>query len=189
MQEAQRARRPWVVAVGAAVVALVLAATATAALHASKHRSGTRAQPAAKLAKTSLGRVLVDARGRTLYMFTHDRRGRSACYGACAAAWPPLLVKAKPKALPGLKARLIGTTKRKDGRLQLSYARHPLYLFAFDRKAGAVTGQAVKEFGGTWWVLRATGKPVTKAATSGSGSTTPPPTTTAPSDSGGDAWG
>jgi predicted lipoprotein with Yx(FWY)xxD motif len=123
--------------------------------------STVRAGTVVKLRKTAFGRVLVDSRGRTLYLYTPDRRNTSVCYGQCATFWPPLLTRAKPRALVGVKAGLLGTTKRKDGKLQVTYAGHPLYFFANDSKAGQTNGQGVQ---GIWWVVSAAGKKVTKKA-------------------------
>jgi NADP-dependent 3-hydroxy acid dehydrogenase YdfG/predicted lipoprotein with Yx(FWY)xxD motif len=120
--------------------------------------SGNRSTVA--LRTTALGKVLVAANGRTLYLFTADKGTTSTCYGQCASFWPPL-VAAKPSAGVGAKASLVGTTKRKDGTRQVTYAGHPLYFFAKDRKAGEVNGQAFVHFGGAWWVVSAAGLKVT----------------------------
>jgi predicted lipoprotein with Yx(FWY)xxD motif len=105
----------------AALAALAPAATAPAA--------GTKVD----LATSRFGRILVDGRGITLYVFALDKHGTSACYGACAALWPPLLTKGKPVAGRGVRASLLGTTRRKDGKLEVTYDRHPLYYFVTDR--------------------------------------------------------
>jgi predicted lipoprotein with Yx(FWY)xxD motif len=112
------------------------------------------------IAKSRLGRILVDSKGITLYDFVVDKHGTSACYGACAALWPPLLTKGKPHAGPGVRASLLGTTKRKDGKLEVTYNHHPLYYFVTDRKRGQTTGQGVNQFGGPWWVLSPAGKEI-----------------------------
>ena len=90
------------------------------------------------IATTPLGKVVVDSRGKTLYLFEADKRGKSACYGACAKAWPPVLVIGKPKAGPGARAALLGVVKRKDGKEQVTYRGHPLYRFFKDTKRGQV---------------------------------------------------
>jgi len=87
---------------------------------------------------TSLGRVLADAHGRTLYVFDLDARGRSSCSGTCAAAWPPLLTTGTPVALAGVPANRLATAKRGDGRLQVTFLGRPLYLHAADGRAGQV---------------------------------------------------
>jgi predicted lipoprotein with Yx(FWY)xxD motif len=122
--------------------------------------AGTAGGTKVDLARSSFGRILVDSRGITLYDFALDKHGSSACYGACAALWPPLLTKGKPVAGPGVRASLLGTTKRKDGKLEVTYGGHPLYYFVTDRHAGQTTGQAVNQFGAPWWVISATGKEI-----------------------------
>src|SRR5512146_2625895 len=74
-----------------------------------------------KAAGSPLGRILVDSKGITLYDFPPDRGTTSVCYGACAALWPPLLTNGKPVPGRGVRASLLGTTKRKDGKLQVTY--------------------------------------------------------------------
>jgi predicted lipoprotein with Yx(FWY)xxD motif len=143
--------------VGAVVAAAVVAGTAAAfALAGGTGQTGARIN----VARTSLGRVLVDGKGITLYDFVVDKGGMSACYGACAALWPPVLTKGKPLAGPGVRKSLLGTTKRKDGKLEVTYGGHPLYYFVTDRKPGQTTGQGVDQFGGPWWVISAAGKEV-----------------------------
>ena len=110
------------------------------------------------IATTPLGKVVVDSRGKTLYLFEADKRGKSACYGACAKAWPPVLVIGKPKAGPGARAALLGVVKRKDGKEQVTYRGHPLYRFFKDTKRGQVKGQGLDFYGGEWYVLTPAGK-------------------------------
>lgn len=137
----------------ALLIAVVIAAAAASSALGAR-AGGT----IVRIGKTKLGPVLVDSRGITLYDFVVDKNGMSACYGACAALWPPLLTKGKPVAGPGVKASLLGTTKRKDGKLEVTYGGHPLYYFVTDRHPGQTTGQAVNQFGGPWWVISANGK-------------------------------
>jgi predicted lipoprotein with Yx(FWY)xxD motif len=113
-----------------------------------------------KVAKSSFGQILVDSKGITLYDFVKDKGTTSVCYGACAALWPPLTTTGKPVAGPGVRASLLGTTKRKDGKLEVTYGGHPLYYFVTDHKPGQTTGQGVNQFGGPWWVISAAGKEV-----------------------------
>jgi predicted lipoprotein with Yx(FWY)xxD motif len=129
------------------------------------------------LRSTALGKVLVSAKGRTLYLFLKDRNGKSACAGMCAQYWPPLLAKGKPSAGSGVKAALLATTRRADGKLQVTYRRHPLYLFALDKRAGQTAGEGMSAFGGKWYVVSASGAAVKRAAPAGTTSTT---TTTTP---------
>jgi predicted lipoprotein with Yx(FWY)xxD motif len=139
---------------------------------------------AVSLRKTVLGTILVNAKGHTLYLFTRDRSGRSVCGGSCAKYWPPVIVAAKPTGGAGVKAALLGTTLRSDGRRQLTYNHHPLYGFAVDKQAGQTSGQGSTAFGGRWWAVSSKGSPVEKrAATPGptSTATSTNPTTTADS--------
>ncbi len=108
------------------------------------------------VAKTPLGDVLVGNSGRTLYMFSKDTKNTSTCYDQCATNWPPLLTEVVPVADKGTTRSLIGTTKRTDGKLQVTYAGMPLYYWINDKAAGDVTGQAV---GDVWWVVAPNGKP------------------------------
>jgi predicted lipoprotein with Yx(FWY)xxD motif len=104
------------------------------------------------------GRVLFDGRGFALYAFTKDPRGRSTCSGACAAAWPPYLVGSAPRATAGVKRTLLGTVRRADGRLQVTYRGRPLYYYVGDRSPGQILCQNVSEFGGLWLVVRPDGR-------------------------------
>jgi predicted lipoprotein with Yx(FWY)xxD motif len=147
---------------GTALVAAVLGDTSSA----SSQQPSKVARVA--LGKTTLGRVLVDARGRTLYLFAKDKGGRSACYGACATYWPPLVSTAKPQAARGVRASLLGLTKRTDGKRQVTYAGHPLYTFSLDTRAGQTSGQGLTDFGGTWAAVATSGRAVKSTASSGS---------------------
>jgi predicted lipoprotein with Yx(FWY)xxD motif len=109
-----------------------------------------------KVAKTALGNVLTGANGMTLYMFGKDTKDTSNCYDQCATAWPPLLTEAAPKAGKGTDSALLGTTTRKDGKMQVTYAGMPLYYWFQDKKAGDVLGQDV---GKVWYVVAPDGKP------------------------------
>jgi predicted lipoprotein with Yx(FWY)xxD motif len=115
---------------------------------------------AVDIAKSRFGPILVDSHGRTLYDFPPDKRGASTCYGACAALWPPLTTTGKPHAGAGVRASLLGTTKRSDGKIEVTYNGHPLYYFVTDGKPGQTTGQGVNQFGAPWWVLSAAGKEI-----------------------------
>ena len=107
--------------------------------------------------RSTYGQVLFDGRGFALYAFTHDKHSKSTCDGACAKAWPPYLVDSAAKAGTGTRSSLLGTTRRSDGRLQVTYAGRPLYYYIGDRKPGQVLCQNVAEFGGTWLVVRPSG--------------------------------
>lgn len=112
------------------------------------------------LNSSDLGKILTDDKGRTLYLFEADKSGTSACYGGCAEAWPPLISSAKPKAGSGVKADLLSTTTRKDGKKQVVYGDHPLYYFQGDTKSGDTNGQGLDQFGAKWYVLDASGKEI-----------------------------
>ena len=137
---------------GISVVALALLALAPAAM------SGESVAPTLTVKSSSFGRALFDGRGFVLYAFTRDKNGRSACYGACAEAWPVYYAKATLRAGSGIKRSLIGTTKRRNGRRQITYAGRPLYYYVGDTKAGQILCQNVVEFGGTWLIVRPSGK-------------------------------
>jgi predicted lipoprotein with Yx(FWY)xxD motif len=107
---------------------------------------------------SAYGTVLFDGRGFALYAFTADRRDANRCFGACAAAWPPYIVKARPLALAGVSQRLLGRIRRPDGRYQATYASHPLYYYTGDRKPAQILCQNVVEFGGRWLVVAPSGR-------------------------------
>jgi predicted lipoprotein with Yx(FWY)xxD motif len=137
------------------VFVTVLAASVLATAAFASTKTSTVA-----LKTTAVGKVLVGANGRTLYLFTADKGAKSVCYGQCATYWPPLIA-GKPTAAAGLKASMLGTTKRKNGKLQVTYNGHPLYYFLPDKKAGDIKGQGYVHFGGSWWVVSAAGAKVT----------------------------
>lgn len=112
---------------------------------------------AIKTAHTSLGTVLTDGKGITVYLFEKDTGTKSACYSACAAAWPPVLTTSEPVAGPGARAALLGTVRRINGKTQVTYAGHPLYYFSASTKAGQVNGQGVNAFGAHWDAVRPSG--------------------------------
>jgi predicted lipoprotein with Yx(FWY)xxD motif len=116
----------------------------------------------------SLGRILVDSQGRTLYMFQADSGTKSACNGACAKEWPPLRATGKSVAGSGIAASKLGTSKRSDGLPQVTYNGHPLYWFTNDRSPGDASGQGLNDFGGNWYVLSPSGTTVSRSASSSS---------------------
>jgi predicted lipoprotein with Yx(FWY)xxD motif len=146
--------------VPAAVAALALPTIATAA-----QAPGAASTPTATdmtiltltVRNSRFGRVLFDGKGRVLYGFTRDKRGgKSTCYGACAAAWPVYFKKGVLRAGNGVNRSLIGTVKRRDGRLQVTYNGWPLYYYAHEGP-GQILCQNVDEFGGLWLVVRPSG--------------------------------
>jgi predicted lipoprotein with Yx(FWY)xxD motif len=152
-------RRPALLALG--VILLVAAAASAQPNAGAVVKSAFNAKLGTK--------ILVDARGRTLYLFYSDTRTTSTCLNDptyhCSKVWPPLLSSGAPRAGAGVKAGLLKTIKREDGGMQVTYAGHPLYTLKGgsgippDRKAGDVNGQGAV---GAWWVLSPTGKKITK---------------------------
>lgn len=144
------------------VTALLLSATAACSDGSStgKADAGTSAAPAAgavrlELADSSLGKILVDQNGRTLYAFAKDKPGQSTCEGECIATWPALLAHESPQLGPGLEAKLLAKVERTEGATQVSYGEWPLYYYAADVDPGDVSGQDVD---GVWFVVDAAGK-------------------------------
>ena len=150
-----------VLAIGAVVAALSLtyglAITSASSSSTSAAKVGT--------ASSGLGRILVDSHGRTLYLFAKDRHGKSTCYGLCAGYWPALTTKGKPKAISGARKALLGTTRRKDGRKQVTYRGHPLYRFSGDTGAGQTSGEGLTDFGGGWWAVSPAGSKIVSGTT------------------------
>ena len=107
---------------------------------------------------SGVGKVLVDSNGMTLYYFEKDQNGESACYGPCAKGWPPLTTEGKPQAGEGAMASKLGTTERKDGTTQVTYAGWPLYTFVEDKKPGEDNGTDSKAFGASWYPLHPNGE-------------------------------
>jgi predicted lipoprotein with Yx(FWY)xxD motif len=107
---------------------------------------------------TGVGKVLVDSEGMTLYYFEKDQNGESACYGPCEAGWPPLTTEGKPQAGEGAMASKLGTTERKDGTTQVTYAGWPLYTYVEDKKPGEDNGTDSKAFGASWYPLHPNGE-------------------------------
>lgn len=168
-------RRPITFLASAAViplVALTVAAcggggsAATAANAPAKTSTG--ASTTVSVANSSLGSILVNSKGLTLYLFKADVGTKSACSGACASAWPPLRSAGKPTAGSGVEASLLGTTPRSDGQAQVTYNGHPLYLYIGDKKPGDVTRQGVNAFGAPWYVVSPAGNQITSQASSSS---------------------
>jgi predicted lipoprotein with Yx(FWY)xxD motif len=160
-----------------AALAFALAAAGVAAAAAVTHQSsgslsaGSATAGRVTLHKTKIGNVLATSSGRTLYLFMKDKSGRSACYGQCATYWPPLMKKGTLSAGAGVKAKLLGTTKRKNGTRQVTYNGHPMYLFKLDKGAGQIVGQRQNFFGGKWFAVSAAGGANKKAPPAG-GTTT-----------------
>jgi predicted lipoprotein with Yx(FWY)xxD motif len=163
----------------AAALAVPLAALAITACGGSSNNGNATAAAAPPkaadgqtatigMASTSLGNVLVDSQGRTIYLFQKDSGTKSACTGACATAWPPVRSSGKPTVGSGLTASKVGTTPRSDGKPQVTYNGHPLYLFQNDQNAGDTSGQGVSAFGAAWYVMSPAGNAITTSPSSSS---------------------
>lgn len=120
---------------------------------AAMSHQGTRV----KVVDSDYGRVIADGKGEAFYLFDKEDAGQAECYGACARAWPPVLTKGKPRAAGGAKQSLLGTTKRSNGKLQVTYAGQPLYYYV-DDSPGTILCNDVEEFGGLWLVVKPNGK-------------------------------
>lgn len=156
------------VTIAVAAAALTMTGLVNASQRSDRQSAATQAAPRTLIVRsTQYGRVLFDGRGRVLYGFTRDRRGGpSRCYGACASAWPVYFAgnTAAIRVGSGVKKSLIGRTRRRDGRLQLTYKGWPLYYYAHEGP-GEVRCQNVDEFGGLWLVIRPSGTLVRKRST------------------------
>jgi predicted lipoprotein with Yx(FWY)xxD motif len=165
---------------GLIVIGLLAIAGIAGFLAAGKAASGaTGSSGTVSLRTTKLGRVLVNSHGRTLYLFMKDKSTHSTCSGQCAKFWPPLTVKTKPTAGAGVSASLLSWIKRSDGTMQVTYNKHPLYLFVKDKAPGQVTGENIAAFGAEWYAVNAKGAKVepgehTGTTTSSSTTTTVP---------------
>lgn len=164
---------PLISSAAAALAALTLAAcggggSSTSSTPSKPAGSGTET---VDTASSRLGKILVASNGRTLYLFKKDSSTKSTCFGACAANWPPLRTAGKPTVGTGANASSVATTGRPDGKPEVTYNGHPLYLFAGDEKPGDTNGQSAEAFGGKWLVLSPAGDAITAApSASGGGS-------------------
>jgi len=133
---------------------------------ATKASSSAAKGIAVDLGTTKAGKVLVGPNGRSVYLFEKDTSAKSECSGPCAKAWPPLTTTGNPSAGTGVTAGMLGTTKRADGTLQVTYNGHPLYYFQGDKKAGTIAGQGLAAFGAEWYTVGASGTKVEKGESS-----------------------
>ena len=147
-----------IIAIPVAVVAIALALAGTAAGVLKSPPATASSTARVEIVSTKLGKVLADGRGHTLYMFGKDTRSRSACFGACAQAWPPLTTTAKPRASTGVASSKLGTISRGKGVRQVTYNGHPLYGFVKDTGPRQTHGQGITAFGGKWSATTASGK-------------------------------
>ena len=136
----------------------------TASGGGSSSSSESSADAVLKTADSDLGEIVVDAEGRTVYVFDKDTAGdgKSVCSGDCLAKWPAVTADSDKPAVDGVTGE-VGTITRDDGSTQVTLGGMPLYLYAGDSQAGDVTGQAV---GGIWWVVGPDGAKITATAAS-----------------------
>jgi predicted lipoprotein with Yx(FWY)xxD motif len=133
--------------------------TSTASAETKPAASGGGADGIVAAAKAGdLGTVLVNSEGLTLYDFHKDKGGTSSCYGACASAWPPLLTEGNPQAQGAAQRSMLGTTKRQDGTLQVTYNGWPLYTYVADQAPGEANGNDIDQFGAEWYALQPNGE-------------------------------
>ena len=156
----------------AAVGLLAVAGIAGFMLSGTSANGATQSKSTVSLRTTKLGKILVSSNGHTLYLFEKDKSGRSSCTGMCATYWPPLTSAAKPTAGAGVKASLLGRTRRSDGKMQVTYNKHPLYWFSGDKSAGQVGGEEQNAFGAEWYSVSAKGSKVKSGESGGGGETT-----------------
>jgi predicted lipoprotein with Yx(FWY)xxD motif len=154
----------WRAAAFTGAAALALAACGTDASHTT-----TRAAATVGVARSGLGRILVDSRSRTLYVFERDRGRQSACFGACATDWPPVRAAGSASAGDGARASLVATARRSDGLDGVTYNGHPVYRFAGDRQPGDTNGQGLSAFGGRWLVVSPAGDAIAGRPAAGIG--------------------
>lgn len=172
----QTTRASWILraltAVGVVTAGLALAAcssspaTSSTSSTTSAAASGASATTVDSSSPSSYGTILVTSTGRTLYTLSADTPTTSACTGSCPTVWPPLTTTAAPGAGTGVQASMLGTITRSDGTKQVTYGGHPLYTYSSDSAAGQVGGEGITSFGGTWYVLGASGQPVKSAVSS-----------------------
>src|SRR5690349_20247050 len=157
-----------------ALIALFVIPALIAALLVAVSADAAKSKPKAlSLRSTSLGKVIVDKKKRTLYMLSADGKNKSTCSGACASNWPPAHAPKNPKLGPGLKKSKLKVIKRSDGSKQLAYAGHPLYEFIGDSKPGDVNGEGIVAFGGTWHAVNKSGAAAKKPAPAATPSPSP----------------
>lgn len=160
-----RTRFP-LMAVAVVVAAVVAVVVATSGASTKKGATSGPSGAAISLRQTSLGQTLVDANGRTLYLFAADKPNVSTLSAAGQAIWPPFTAGTKPQALGGGLAGRIGTTTGAGASAQITYNGHPLYYYAGDHNPGQTLGQGLNQFGGLWYVVSAGGTAVTAASSS-----------------------
>jgi predicted lipoprotein with Yx(FWY)xxD motif len=146
------------------IIRVLIAASAVLAIAVTGTSAAMSRGTAVHVGSSKLGRILVNSQGKTLYIWAHDKGSRSTCNGMCATYWPPVTTSGKPRAIGGARASLLGTSRRRDGRMQVTYKGHPLYLFAGDKKPGDTKGEGLTGFGGRWDPVSPAGRAVVAGA-------------------------
>lgn len=185
------ARRTTLAALTAASAVLIAACGSSASPRPTTHAAVTPASTPASapvrdpvaaarilVRSSSLGRIIVDSHGRTLYMFGGDHAGHSTCTATCAHFWPPYTTTGRPTGGPGVKRSLLGVSHAANGQSVVTYRGHPLYRFLKDTRPGQVNGEDVSAFGGSWDVLPPAGTRITKPHKAPAAQTAPPAATT-----------
>ena len=149
-----------------AAAAVPLVTLAVAGCGGGNDTSTVTVKPAAgssatvSVANTGLGKILVDGKGQTLYLFEADKGKSSTCKGSCASAWPPLTTSGTPTAGAGVIGAKLGTIRRSDGTSEVTYNGHPLYEYVGDQAPGQTTGQGSDDYGAEWYVLSRAGEKI-----------------------------
>jgi predicted lipoprotein with Yx(FWY)xxD motif len=173
-------RKPFALFTTAGAVALTAAALASCgggdnnpSISSAPPKTASGAPATLGVENSNLGKILDNGQGRTLYLFTKDSGTTSECTGACASAWPPLRASGKPTVGRGASASLVGTTPRSDGKPQVTYNGHPVYLYQGDNSQGDTNGQGLNVFGGRWYALSPAGQQVSGTASNTGGGSSP----------------
>jgi predicted lipoprotein with Yx(FWY)xxD motif len=159
-----------VAACGSSSSSSTASSAAAAPTTSSSGSSASATAVSISTAKGADGTYLTGASGRALYLWVADSKGKSNCSGACASAWPPLIVTGTPTVSGGVMSAQLGTTTRSNGSKQVTYNGHPLYYFAGDSGSGTTNGQGSDDFGADWWLVNTSGTSITKGSSAGSSS-------------------
>ena len=147
------------------VVVAVVGIGCGAAVAAKPHSAAGKPPPTVAVRSSSYGKILVNGKGYTLYLWTKDKPNASACSGPCLGVWPFVIVSGTPTGGPGVNAKLLGTiTVKIKGKTEheVTYNKHPLYTFISDVKPGIISGEGSKQFPPAWWLVSPSGNAITK---------------------------
>ena len=178
-------------AVGASLLLAACGSSSSpsAAPSASKSVSSSGAGLTVGAATDSTGTYLTGASGRALYIWVADISGKSACSGACAKLWPPLMDSSTPKVTGDAQAADLSLITRPGGGMQVAYKGRPLYYYAGDTGAGSTNGQGSDQFGAKWWLISPAGGTVGSSSHSASSSSSSGGGSSSSSSGGGGGWG